>query len=98
MLQVFSAKYTHTLRWEEEGHPQVICPEQWAASAPEGIADPKIYFKKMHCKANPPPKPSGIRIPLNCIAASNIAMVTSESAKTYIIKKDLQQNNSYWFV
>lgn len=98
---VYSAKDLFTLRWEEGGHPQVICAEQWAASAPEGIADPKIYSQKMHCKAQALPEHLAIRISLNRTAACATAMVTGEKARGraggHIIHNYLQQNSSYWF-
>lgn len=79
---VYSAKDLFTLRWEEDGHPRVICAEQWAASAPEGIADPKIHSEKTHCKAQPSLEHSGIRISLNSTAARSTAMVTRGRGRT----------------
>lgn len=95
---VYSAKDLFTLRQEEDGHPRVICAEQWAASAPEGIADPKIYSQKTHCKAQALPEHSAIRISLNRTAACATAMVTGEKARGraggHIIHNYLQQNSS----
>lgn len=59
--------------------PKLFALDNEQPQSLRGFADPKIYSqKKMHCKAQPAPQHSGIRISLNCTAASGIAMVTRE--------------------
>lgn len=54
---VYSAKELFTFWWEEDGHPQLICAGQWAASGPEGDCwSLRSPLEKLHREAQPPPE------------------------------------------